>query len=67
MTTKACGHKKHTPIVSERQRRLFGAAASGQAYAAPSLSKAEAMRHLKEAKGKSLPERLAKRKTKKKG
>lgn len=53
--------RKHTPIVSEKQRRLFGAAAGGGATKAPSLSKAEAKRHLKEVKGRKLPERAAKR------
>jgi len=59
MTTSAC-HKsgrKHTPIVSEQQRKLFGAVASGKATKATGLSVAEAVRHLKESKGKDLPKR----------
>ena len=62
MTTKKCrtSGKKHTPIVSEAQRRLFGAVASGQKTKATSLSKAEAKRHLKEVKGKELPARAKK-------
>lgn len=56
MTTKSCGKRKHTPIVSQAQRRLFGAALSGKSYAAPGLSKQEAYRHLKEVKGRKLPE-----------
>ena len=55
MTTKICSGKKHTPIVSEQQRKLFGAVVSGKATMAPGLSKAEALRHLKESKGKDLP------------
>lgn len=57
MTTKKCGHRKHTPIVSEAQRKLFGAVASGKATKAGGLSKVEAKRHLKESKGKKLPKR----------
>lgn len=60
MTTKSCGKRKHTPIVSQAQRRLFGAALSGKSYAAPGLSKQEAYRHLKEVKGKRLPEERGK-------
>ena len=58
MTTAGCSHsgRKHTPIVSEKQRKLFGAVASGTATKASGLSKAEAVRHLKESKGKNLPE-----------
>jgi hypothetical protein len=41
--------------VSEKQRRLFGAVASGKSTKVSGLSKAEAVRHLKEAKGKKLP------------
>lgn len=50
-----CPHKAHTPIVSEKQRRLFGAVLSGTARKAKSLSKAEARRHLTESRGKKLP------------
>lgn len=57
MTTKACGYRKHTPIVSEKQRKLFGAVAGGASTKAIGLSKAEAKRHLKEVKGKKLPEK----------
>jgi hypothetical protein len=51
-------HRKHTPITSEAQRRLFGAVASGSADL-PGLSKAEAERHLRESKGKNLPEKVS--------
>ncbi len=62
MTTVQCSKsgRKHTPIVSEQQRKLFGAVASGRATKASGLSKAEAIRHLKESKGKSLPEMVEK-------
>jgi len=58
--TKSGKHRKHTPIVSEKQRKLFGAAMSNS-HKAPSLSKAEARRHLKEVKGKKLPEQVVRR------
>jgi len=62
MPGKGCKtDRKHTPIVSQAQRRLFGAVASGQKTKATTLTKAEAKRHLKEVKGKKLPKR--KRKT----
>jgi len=53
--TGKCG-RKHTPIVSQQQRKLFGAVAGGSKKL-PGLSKAEAKRHLKESKGKKLPKR----------
>ena len=60
MPGKHC--KKHTPIVSKAQRRLFGAVASGKKTKAKGLSKAEARRHLHEVKGRKLPERKKKKK-----
>ena len=58
---KTKGHKKHTPITTEAERGFFGAelrwARKGQARRAPSLSEAEMVRHLHEAKGKKLPAR----------
>ncbi len=54
MTGPGC-HRKHTPIVSEKQRALFGAVASGKSTKASGLSRVEAKRHLKEAEGKDLP------------
>ena len=60
--TKSGKYKKHTPIVSEAQRRLFYAAASGKATKAKSLSKKEAKEHIEEVEHKKLPER-AERKT----
>jgi len=68
---KSCGKKKkrgqtemtrkHTPIVSEAQRRLFGGCPV-RSTILTGLSKAEARRHLKESKGKKLPERRKKKK-----
>ena len=54
-----CGKKPHTPITTEAQRRLFRAKAGGAKTKAPSLSVAEAKRHLKEVAGKELPARKA--------
>ena len=49
--------RKHTPIVSEKQRRFFGAVVSGKAKKkTPGLSKKVAKKHLEESKGKKLPE-----------
>jgi len=59
--TKSGAHRKHTPIVSEKERALFGAVASGQKTKASGLTRAEAVRHLKESKGKKLPKRAKKR------
>ena len=49
--------RKHTKIVSKRQRRLFGAVAGGKKTKAKGLSVREAKRHLKEVKGEKLPEK----------
>ena len=53
-------HRKHTPIVSKAQQRLFGAVAGGKATKATGLSVAKAKEHLKEAAGKKLPARKKK-------
>jgi len=57
-------HRKHTPIVTEQQRKFFGAELgrlrAGKATIT-GMSEEELRRHLKEAKGKRLPKR---RKTK---
>jgi hypothetical protein len=52
MTTPACGYRKHTPITSRKQQKLFAVVAKGGATKASGLSKAEAKRHLVESKGK---------------
>ena len=49
--------RKHTKIVSEKQRRLFGAKVGGKKTKAKGLSVREAKRHLREVKGKELPEK----------
>lgn len=59
MPGKGC--KKHTPIVSEAQRRLFGAVAGGAKTKAKGLTKKKAKQHLREVKGKTLVERTKKR------
>ncbi len=60
MTGPGC-KRTHTPIVSEKQKRLFGAVAGGKKTKAAGLSQAEAKEHLKESAGKKLPEQAAKR------
>jgi len=54
--------RKHTPIVSDAQRRLFAADAYGKKDILPGLSKQEAKEHLEEVKGKKLPEKVGKKK-----
>lgn len=53
--------RKHTPIVSEAQRGLFGAVRGGQATKATGLTKKLAGEHLREAAGKKLPARKRRR------
>lgn len=50
-------HRKHTPIVSEKQKGLFGAVAEGKKTKATGLTKKVAKQHLKEIKSKKLPMR----------
>lgn len=47
-------NKKAKPAVSEKQCRLFGAVASGEAKV-KGFSRADAMRKLRAGKGKKLP------------
>ena len=67
-----CPHKKkgnprkHTPIVSKKQRGLFGAVAGGKKTKATGLSVAEAKKHMKEVAGKKLPLRAKKKVLKRK-
>jgi hypothetical protein len=62
-----CSGRKHTPIVSKKQARLFGAVAGGKKTKAKGLSKKEAKRHLREMGSmKNLPARIRKT-AKKKG
>mgnify|MGYP001104372239 CR=1 FL=1 len=57
--------RKHTPIVSERQRRFFGAeygrAKRGEGRET-GITKADLRSHLKEVGGVELPEKAKKRK-----
>ena len=63
-------HRKHTPIVSQKQQGAMGAAYAAKKGKIPmsnfggpakemakSMPKAELKRHLKESKGKNLPEK----------
>ena len=54
-------HRKHTPITSKAQRGKFGAELArrraGKEGQMPGISTAELEQHLREAKGKNLPER----------
>lgn len=65
MTTKSCGGKKHTPIVSKAQRGMMGAELERQRKGKKSrmsgMSEEELERHLKESKGKKLPSRSGKK------
>jgi len=66
MPGKGCKKKgrKHTPVVSQAQTRLFGAKAGGKKTKAKSLSRKEAREHLKGLKIKSLPKKARKKKKK---
>lgn len=62
MTTKACrkSGRKHTPIVSKKQRGFFGAELRRKRAGLKTrtkMSQAELTRHLRESKGKKLPKR----------
>jgi len=55
-------HRKHTPIVSEAQRGLFGAELArrraGKKRRIKSIKTAELESHLRESGGKKLPKRI---------
>ena len=59
-------HRKHTPIVSEKQRGLFGAELArrraGKARRMPDITARELEEHLRESKGKKLPATAKKKK-----
>lgn len=56
------GGRRHTPIVSRAQARLFGAVAGGVRTKATGLSVAEAKRHLRAMPPmKKLPERVGRK------
>lgn len=70
MSGKGCRKKgkRHTPIVSKKQRGFFGAEYARKKKGKKGktkMSKAELKRHLKESKGKKLPARSKKKKKKK--
>lgn len=53
-------HRKHTPIVSEKQRGFFGAELARKRagkQTRTNMSEAELVRHLEESKGKKLPKK----------
>lgn len=58
---KCKSSRKHTPIVSEKQRGLFGAEyarrKAGKKGRMPGITKAELKGHLEEAGGKRLPKK----------
>jgi len=58
---KRKSHRKHTPIVSEAQRGLFGAELArrraGKSPQMPGITEEELVSHLREARGKRLPRR----------
>jgi hypothetical protein len=62
--TGKCKGKKHTPIVSKKQRGLFGAELARKKAGKKGktkMSKAVLKRHLKESKGKKLPKKAKKK------
>ena len=66
MTTKACKRsgRKHTEIVSEKQRGFFGAEYARKKKGKKGktdMSLAELRRHIRESKGKNLPMKRKKR------
>jgi len=66
MPGKKCKKRKHTPIVSQKQRGLFGAELSrrkrGKTSRMKGITKEELREHLKESKGKKLPKKARRRK-----
>lgn len=58
-------HKKHTPIVSEKQRGKFGAELArrreGKAHRMSGITTKELEEHLRESKGKKLPKKSRKK------
>lgn len=62
-------HKKHTPIVSEKQRGLFGAELArrraGEVGKMAGITTKELEEHLEESRGKKLPKQSKYRRSKK--
>ena len=66
MPGKHCkGGRKHTPLVSKKQRGLFGAELArrkaGKQRRMKGITTAELREHLKESKGKKLPKKSKKK------
>lgn len=65
MPGACCSKRKHTPIVSKKQRGLFGSELarrrSGKGSRMKGITTAELINHLKESKGKKLPARIKKK------
>ena len=60
-----CKHKKHTPIKSRKQQKLFGAELTRKKKGKKGRTKMSVAilhKHLKESKGKKLPKKVKKRK-----
>ena len=68
MPGKGCGkggHRKHTPIVSRKQRGFFGAELARKRAGKETrtdMTEAELERHLEESAGKKMPARAPKHK-----
>ena len=64
MPGKGCKHKKHTPIVSEKQRGLFGAELArrraGKQRQMKGITTGELESHLQESGGKKFPKKKKK-------
>lgn len=60
-----CAHRKHTPIVSKKQRGLFGAELArrraGKTRRMKGITTKELESHLGESKGKKLPKKSKKK------
>lgn len=56
------GHRKHTPLVSKKQRGLFGSELArrraGKQSRMKGITEEELVSHLKESKGKKLPKKV---------
>lgn len=59
MSDQSCGVREHTPIVSKKQRGLFGSELArrqtGKKGRMPGITTKELESHLRESRGKRLP------------
>lgn len=65
MPGKGCKKKRHTPVVSKKQRGFFGAEYARKKAGKKTrtkMTRAELKRHLRESKGKKLPARSKRKK-----